>query len=95
MLTILWILKIEYDLNNSNFDDLKIKQTTRIEQYGIPLTILWHPPITKEAFFLTFNDQVNYLSFEIFWYFKSSLISLKSGNINFTILQQTCVVKHY
>ena len=60
MLTILWILKIEYDLNNSNFDDLKIKQTTRIEQYGIPLTILWHPPITKESFFLTFNDQVNY-----------------------------------
>jgi hypothetical protein len=51
--------KTEYDLKASSFDDLKIKNTTRIEQYGIPLSVLWYPAITKESFFLTFNDQVS------------------------------------
>lgn len=53
-----YTFKIEYDLKKSNFDDLIIKSTSRIEQYGIPLVMVWHPEISKESFLMTFNDQV-------------------------------------
>jgi hypothetical protein len=49
---------VEYDLIKSNYDELLIKETFRIEQYGIPLAMSWHPAINKESFILTVNDQV-------------------------------------
>ena len=51
--------KVEYDLENSHYDELIIKDKNRIEQYGVPMAMLWHPPIQRESFILTVNDQVN------------------------------------
>jgi hypothetical protein len=52
--------KVEYDLEKSNYDELVIKDSMRIEQYGVPLAMMWHPPIDKESFILTVNDQWKY-----------------------------------
>jgi hypothetical protein len=50
---------VEYDLENSNYDELLIKETFRIEQYAVPLAMDWHPATGRESFILTVNDQVN------------------------------------
>lgn len=50
--------QVEYDLNKSGIDDLKILSTERIEQSAIPQCLAWYPPVTKEQFYLTANDQV-------------------------------------
>ena len=50
--------QIEYDLFNSDKDDLKLLGVERIEQSGVPQCLVWYPSITKEQFFLTSNDQV-------------------------------------
>ena len=54
---------MEYDLVKSNYDELIIKDTYRIEQYGIPLSMVWHPPIGRESFILTINDQWKYKAY--------------------------------
>jgi len=51
---------VEYDMDKSNYDELIIKETVRIEQYGVPLAMAWHPAINKESFLLTVNDQWKY-----------------------------------
>ncbi|XP_043924549.1 cilia- and flagella-associated protein 251 isoform X2 [Protopterus annectens] len=48
---------VEYDFPNSSKNDLRILGTDRIEQSGIPKCMAWYPPITKESFILTANDQ--------------------------------------
>lgn len=52
-------LQVEYDLEKSTKDDLQISSTDRIEQSAVPQSITWYPPITKEHFILTANDQVS------------------------------------
>lgn len=51
---------VEYDLEKSNYDELLIKETIRLEQYAVPLGMDWHPAISKESFILTVNDQWKY-----------------------------------
>ncbi|PIK40727.1 putative WD repeat-containing protein 66-like [Apostichopus japonicus] len=51
---------VEYDLNNSGIDDLKILETQRIEQSAVPQCLTWYPPVTKEQFYLTANDQFKF-----------------------------------
>ena len=55
--------QVEYDLENSSHDDLRILSSDRVEQSGIAQCMLWYPPITKESFILTANDQVGQLKF--------------------------------
>lgn len=51
---------VEYDLFNSNYDDLIIKEKTRIEQYAVPLAMAWHPPTSTESFIMTINNEWKY-----------------------------------
>ena len=53
-------MQVEYDLEKSNYDELVIKDSLRIEQYAVPLAMIWHPEINKESFVLTVNDQWKY-----------------------------------
>ncbi|XP_074641054.1 cilia- and flagella-associated protein 251-like [Tubulanus polymorphus] len=48
---------IEYNLEDSSKDDLKVLASDRIEQSAHPLCMSWYPPITKEQFICTANDQ--------------------------------------
>ena len=50
--------KVEYDLSNSSEDDLKLLSVDRIEQSSVPTAVTWYPPLSKESFFITTNDQV-------------------------------------
>nr|XP_015221480.1 PREDICTED: WD repeat-containing protein 66 [Lepisosteus oculatus]XP_015221481.1 PREDICTED: WD repeat-containing protein 66 [Lepisosteus oculatus]XP_015221482.1 PREDICTED: WD repeat-containing protein 66 [Lepisosteus oculatus]XP_015221483.1 PREDICTED: WD repeat-containing protein 66 [Lepisosteus oculatus] len=47
---------VEYDLNSKE-DDLRLLSTDCIEQSAVPKCMAWYPPITKENFILTANDQ--------------------------------------
>ena len=51
--------QVEYDLENSGKDDLRILSMDRIEQSAVPLCMDWYPPVTKESFIVTANDQVS------------------------------------
>ncbi|RNA14704.1 WD repeat-containing 66 [Brachionus plicatilis] len=51
---------VEYDLINSNYDDLLIKEKTKIEQYAVPLAMAWHPPTSTESFVVTINNEWKY-----------------------------------
>ena len=48
---------VEYDLENSSEDDIRIASTNKIEQSGVPLSLAWYPPVMKEDFLITANDQ--------------------------------------
>ncbi|XP_051888473.1 cilia- and flagella-associated protein 251 [Pristis pectinata] len=48
---------VEYDLASSTEDDLRILGSDRIEQSAIPTCMTWYPPITKESFIITANNQ--------------------------------------
>ena len=50
--------QIEYDLETSSKDDLRLSSSDRIEQSAIPTFMASHPPVTKESFIVTANDQV-------------------------------------
>lgn len=47
-------------MENSMQDDLKVLTSDRIEQSAIPRCMTWYPPITKENFVLTANNQFKY-----------------------------------
>lgn len=59
--------QVEYDLANSTEDDLRILSSDRIEQSSIPMAMAWYPPLTKESFLLTVNNQVQHLKKKIFF----------------------------
>jgi len=48
---------VEYDLENSSEDDIRIASSNKIEQSGVPLCLAWYPPVMKEDFLITANDQ--------------------------------------
>ena len=50
--------QIEYDLETSSKDDLRLSSSDRIEQSAIPTFMASHPPVTKESFIVTANNQV-------------------------------------
>ncbi|KAK6192834.1 hypothetical protein SNE40_004236 [Patella caerulea] len=54
---------VEYDLVASVRDNLVIASSDRIEQSGIPKCMAWYPPITKEHFLITANDQYKFKLF--------------------------------
>eukprot|EP00795_Rhopilema_esculentum_P015460 gene15460-6711_t len=49
---------VEYDLDNSSEDDLRLIGSDRIEQSAVPTCFAWYPPIIKEDFLLIVNNQV-------------------------------------
>ncbi|XP_052797898.1 cilia- and flagella-associated protein 251-like isoform X2 [Mya arenaria] len=51
---------VEYDLERSSKDDLQIASSDRIEQSAVPQCMTWYPPITKEHFIVTANDQFKF-----------------------------------
>ncbi|ESO91649.1 hypothetical protein LOTGIDRAFT_191347 [Lottia gigantea] len=54
---------VEYDLESSVRDNLVVTSTDRIEQSGVPKCMAWYPPITKEHFIVTANDQFKFKLF--------------------------------
>jgi len=53
-----YIFKVEYDLENSSKEDLVLSSIERMEQSATPLAMTWYPPLVKESFIITANDQV-------------------------------------
>lgn len=51
---------VEYDLQNSSKDDLRLYSIDRIEQSATPNCLTWYPNITKESFLLMANDQYKF-----------------------------------
>ncbi|KAM4707122.1 cilia- and flagella-associated protein 251 [Discoglossus pictus] len=48
---------VEYDLVKSSRDHLMVASSDRIDQSAVPQCLAWYPPITKECFIFTANDQ--------------------------------------
>ena len=53
-------LQVEYDLENTDTDGIRILSSDRIEQSAVPLCCAWYPPVTKESFVVTANDQFKF-----------------------------------
>lgn len=56
---------VEYDLENSKRDDLKILSIDKIEQNARALCIAEYAPVTKERFFVTANDQFKFKLYNV------------------------------
>ncbi|XP_071509123.1 cilia- and flagella-associated protein 251-like [Diadema antillarum] len=54
---------VEYDLKTVAKDSLQVLSTDRIEQSAVPQCFAWYPPITKEQFFITANNQFKFKLF--------------------------------
>ena len=61
--TFVLVSQVEYDLEHTGQDDLKVAAWDRIEQSATPLCTAMYPPITKESFLVTANDQVFFFFF--------------------------------
>ncbi|XP_032233978.2 cilia- and flagella-associated protein 251 [Nematostella vectensis] len=48
---------VEYDLESSTTDDVRLLGSDRIEQSAVPQCLAWYPPIVKENFLVIANDQ--------------------------------------
>ena len=49
---------MEYDLEKTEKDRIVLASSDRIEQSAVPCCMTWYPPVTKEHFIVTANDQV-------------------------------------
>ncbi|XP_041456928.1 cilia- and flagella-associated protein 251-like isoform X2 [Lytechinus variegatus] len=54
---------VEYNLKTVAKDHLEVMSTDRIEQSAVPQCFAWYPPITKEQFFITANNQFKFKLF--------------------------------
>ncbi|KAL8575873.1 hypothetical protein ACOMHN_014878 [Nucella lapillus] len=48
---------VEYDLEKTEKDRIVLASSDRIEQSAVPCCMTWYPPVTKENFIVTANDQ--------------------------------------
>lgn len=74
-------LQVEYNLEESLADDIRILSSDRIEQSAVPLAMLWYPAITKESFILTANSLVSILC--------AVLLSFTYQRVNFYYIVET------
>ena len=56
---------MEYDLENSSKDNLMLTSVDRIEQSAVPQCITWYPPLNKEHFLVTANDQFKFKLYNV------------------------------
>ena len=54
----LTLFQVEYDLEGSGVDDLRLMSVDHIEQSAVPTAMVWYPPLTKESFLMVAGDQV-------------------------------------
>jgi len=57
--------QVEYDLENSHKDHLLLLGKDRIEQSAVPQCIAWYPPLNKEHFIVTANDQYKFKLYNV------------------------------
>lgn len=58
-------MQVEYDLEQSSKDNLVILAVDRIEQSAIPECFAWYPPLNKEHFLVTANDQYKFKLYNV------------------------------